>query len=432
MINLGINLITFFVEFLITLIILINGYSVQKSLFKTVLCGLFAYGLGFIVYYFLENVYLNLITTLVVNFIFSHFGFKTNIKESIVNSVSITSLMTISEFICLSISSSILNVELLMTDLYHFIIFTAASKIIYLLLGTVLIHFIKRFRKKKMNQKIDTPIYLFIYPICTIITMFVYWIVIDKNIIDTQTKLYISVSVAFIFIAVIMTYAFYTYTSERNLEINRLQSELDRIQIEKEYYKLLDYQSDNIRKLAHDEKNHLLAIKSMSDTKQISDYIDSIYNDIQKYTPSGLTENKQLDVILNKYSVQCESEKITFTKNIKTANLSFMDDTDLISLISNILDNAVEAAKNSSEKRIDLSLNKVMGMASLTCSNSCDISPVSKNGQLLTSKSDKASHGLGTKIIKQTVRKYDGEYQWRYDENQKEFVTVVAFCENNS
>lgn len=314
-----------------------------------------------------------------------------------------------------------------MTNLSYFIVFTAASKMIYLLFGTILIHFLKKFKVNENYKSTNTPIYLFIYPICSIFSMFVYWIVIDKNTINEETKLYISISNILIFIAVIMSYVFYSYTSGRNIEISRLQSELDKIQIEKDYYNLIDYQSENIRRLAHDEKNHLIAIKNMSDKKQIDSYIDLIYNDIQKYTPKGLTDNKQLDVLLNKYVVQCESEGILLTTNIRTANFSFMNDVDLISLLSNILDNAVESAKNSSDKKIDLSINMNMGMAVLTCINSCDFLPKIQNGQLVTLKKDKKSHGFGTKIIKQTVKKYNGEYTWRYDKNQHEFITVVAF-----
>ena len=427
MANVWVNSITFFAEFLISLTILLNGYSVRKSILRTFLIGFAGYTVAFAVYFWGTNIYLNLLATLVVNLLFSYFCFNTNWRESIVNTVLITALMAISEFICLSIASSVLDVKVLNSDLHYFILFSVASKIIYLFLGIILIYFIKKLRNKKNRQNSDSPIYLFIYPISSIFSIFVYWMILDKNIISDTTKIYISISVVLIFFSVIITYAFYAYTATRNLEINRLKSELDKVKMEDEYYKLLDFQSENIKQMAHDEKNHLLVIKGMSDSDRINDYIDQIYSDLRKYTPKGLTDNKQLDFILNKYSVQCDAEKILFTTNIRTANLAFMKDTDLISLLSNLLDNAVEAASRSTEKRIDLSINMAMGMTVLTCINSCDLLPESKNMTLKTTKADKKSHGLGTKIIKRTSKKYEGEYTWRYDEKQKEFVTVIAF-----
>ncbi|MBQ6381162.1 MAG: GHKL domain-containing protein, partial [Clostridia bacterium] len=36
-------------------------------------------------------------------------------------------------------------------------------------------------------------------------------------------------------------------------------------------------------------------------------------------------------------------------------------------------------------------------------------------------------HGVGLKSVKKTVAKYSGFYEWEYDEEQKEFKTVVSF-----
>ena len=48
----------------------------------------------------------------------------------------------------------------------------------------------------------------------------------------------------------------------------------------------------------------------------------------------GNTKNKFLDLLLNKYKSICDSSGISFEYNIRTANLSFMDAPDLITLLS--------------------------------------------------------------------------------------------------
>lgn len=197
MANVWVNSITFFAEFLISLTILLNGYSVRKSILRTFLIGFTGYTVAFAVYYWGTNIYLNLLATLVVNLLFSYFGFNTNWRESIVNTVLITALMAISEFICLSIASSVLDVKVLNSDLHYFILFSVASKIIYLFLGIILIYFIKKLRNKKNRQNSDSPIYLFIYPISSIFSIFVYWMILDKSIISDTTKIYISISVIY-------------------------------------------------------------------------------------------------------------------------------------------------------------------------------------------------------------------------------------------
>ena len=426
MINFYVNSITFLVEFLITLTILLNGYAVRKNIVKTILWGLLCFSAFFCLYFFVGIPTLNIIATFIVIFIFSFAGFKTTLKESIVNSVSLSVTELMAEFVCMAAFSSVGDMELLNTDLNHFVVWTVASKIIYLLIGLVLIHIFKRLKNRKENRKSSSPIYLFLYPLCAMFAVFVYWIVLANNDVSQMTKIYISASVISLLVAVVATCAFYAYTEDKNIEINKLQNELDKIQIEKEYYDLLEYQSEHIRRLAHDEKNHLLAIKGMTDSREINEYIDQIYDDLQRYSYTGASGNKQLDVLLNRYKIQCDAEGIRFETNVKTAQLSEFSDTDLVSLLSNILDNAVESAKGSKEKKIALSINKTMGSDALTCVNSCDDEPKTVNGKLISSKKNPDDHGYGSKIIEDIVKKYDGCSSWHYDNEKKEFTLTVA------
>jgi len=46
----------------------------------------------------------------------------------------------------------------------------------------------------------------------------------------------------------------------------------------------------------------------------------------------GNTNNKHLDLLLNKYQSECETAAADFDYSIKTANLSFMDSADFISM----------------------------------------------------------------------------------------------------
>ena len=99
-------------------------------------------------------------------------------------------------------------------------------------------------------------------------------------------------------------------------------------------------------------------------------------------------------------------------------------------MLSNILDNAVEAVKESKIKKIDLSINKANGFDMLTCVNSSDIKPHSVAGTLKTTKDNKRFHGIGVKSIKRIVGKYKGSYDWEYDSEKHEFLTYIMF--NNS
>ena len=88
---------------------------------------------------------------------------------------------------------------------------------------------------------------------------------------------------------------------------------------------------------------------------------------------------------------------------------------------------AVDAAKQSKNKKIDLSINKANGFDVLTCVNSCDRVPSRVGDELETTKTDTAFHGLGVKSMKRIVKKYKGNFEWRYDDAANEFAVHIVF-----
>ena len=86
----------------------------------------------------------------------------------------------------------------------------------------------------------------------------------------------------------------------------------------------------------------------------------------------------------------------------------------------------VESAEKSATKKMLVQITNVMNSyRKIAVINSCDTPPSTKNGELITSKENKETHGLGTKSIKKIVTKYDGELDWEYNENTKEFKFTI-------
>lgn len=270
-----------------------------------------------------------------------------------------------------------------------------------------------------------------LYPITSIVILYSFWIILVKYELSQNINIIISIASLAIIISIFLTFIFYGTTSKKMDELFKAQSEAERIQADNAYYALLDRQNEILKSITHDEKNHLIAIKALANNPDVSDYIDNIYGEIKFYSMFGNTQNRFLDLLLNKYKTICDTYSIDFSYYIKTSNLSFMQASDMITLVSNVLDNSVEAAKQSSEKRIELSINKVNGFDIFTCSNSCDTPPCSVGKSLQTTKTSKGFHGFGIKNITKITTKYNGEFDWLYNETEKEFVVNIAFFYNN-
>ena len=98
---------------------------------------------------------------------------------------------------------------------------------------------------------------------------------------------------------------------------------------------------------------------------------------------------------------------------------------DLVSILGNLLDNALESAEKSTGKSIHLQTDHRNTYDVIIVTNSCDIKPLAQGNSLKSSKADKKQHGLGIKSIKSALKSYDGDYNWEYNEQSKEFIATV-------
>lgn len=166
-----------------------------------------------------------------------------------------------------------------------------------------------------------------------------------------------------------------------------------------QYLNLIEKKNETMNVMAHDYKNHMIAISSMSNQAEIKNYIDNMLGEITKYNQIGKTKNKFLDIILSKYMDICNSKGIEFETHILNDNLNFINDFDLSTLFNNILDNAVEAASKSTVKFINLEIvNSLTFHHKITVINSSDIEPTGKNGDLITTKKINLFMDLGLKV----------------------------------
>lgn len=110
-------------------------------------------------------------------------------------------------------------------------------------------------------------------------------------------------------------------------------------------------------------------------------------------------------------------------KNIKINTtiqngLKKIDDIDMCSLIGNLLDNAIEAQLNiiKDNRYIEVNMTNEDDILCISVKNAITGSVLINNNKLSTTKNDTKNHGLGTKIIKDIVGKYNGSIDY-YEED---------------
>jgi sensor histidine kinase YesM len=133
-----------------------------------------------------------------------------------------------------------------------------------------------------------------------------------------------------------------------------------------------------------------------------------------------------MNALLNSRASYCQKYNIEFDYQI-TANLSVFSEIDLSVLIGNLLDNAIDAAKECKSPCVKIRIWENKAYLAILVSNSVISSVLESNPDLLTMKSDKDNHGFGLKTVKDVVEKYDGIFD-AFEENHMFSVDVRLKC----
>lgn len=200
----------------------------------------------------------------------------------------------------------------------------------------------------------------------------------------------------------------------KNILSDRQNKELKSfMDMQKQQYDYQLGQSAAIRRFKHDLVNHMGVLRELitqRKTEDARDYIEKIWNIQEDFDLKIHTGDSFLDVIINYYYYLAEKERIDFVVRGKLTEKMPLEMVDLTSLMGNVLQNALEAAKKTAVPKIRVELADHKKDIFLVVSNSMAEEVNTKSGIFTTWKKDKENHGFGMKNIAAAVEKYHGEY----------------------
>ena len=198
--------------------------------------------------------------------------------------------------------------------------------------------------------------------------------------------------------------------SNRNADAKRRLTLIEnQAEIEKESYQRMLKTGEELRKLRHDIKNHLLYVRGIiesNEVKKAEEYIDRMESDLNQYEKYMVTGNRTIDyIIASKFS---ESTDITLVCTGVFPESKVIDELDLAVLFGNLLDNAIEAVKPQENKLIEIRLSMYNDYCNILISNHICESVLKNNPTLSTTKGKGSKHGFGLKSVRSIVDKYAG------------------------
>ena len=193
--------------------------------------------------------------------------------------------------------------------------------------------------------------------------------------------------------------------------------------MEKEIRKI----QEQSRLLKHDMKNHTLVMLSYLEEGRVEDakeYAGEILNKLNKMYTYVNVGNSLLNYVINHKLSGAKEQGIEIKAEIENLAFEYMDSVDFSALLNNILDNAIEGALASREKKLEVNISYQKGFDRITVKNSIDDSVIEQNPEFASTK-EESGHGYGMKQIRSITEKQDGILDI-YEKNGM-FVVSVMF-----
>lgn len=219
-----------------------------------------------------------------------------------------------------------------------------------------------------------------------------------------------TVSFGVLVINLMVYYLFYRITMQykENLDLKVLQQ---RMSLDNASNEEMNHLYLNLRKVRHDLLNHIGIMDSLlkdKHYKELENYFSSIQQKEYRTLHYLETGNIAVNALLNRKVQAIQELGIPIHAKVLIPSQSTIEDTDLCAILANLLDNASEAVHSIHHGSIELTAGPHTGYLVIQSTNTIEEDPLKLNPLLRSTKGNSPFHGLGLKIIKNTVKKYDG------------------------
>lgn len=247
--------------------------------------------------------------------------------------------------------------------------------------------------------------YLFDY-IMTIFTDFMY----SRTRVAMQFMPFVTASFYFVFVLL------YYKETQKQVIIQRERDMLDTQlkQAQREFSSLRQMQQ-NAMTYRHDMRHHIALLQGLAANgriEEIKEYLQTASSDIDSITPMRFCENETVNLILLSFFAKAKQSQILFEINAKVPENLTISDTELCSLLSNSLENAINACvkvTDSNNRYIKLRVYCKNNKLCIDIRNSYQTAPIFHQGFPVA---ESKGHGFGTKSMAHIVEKHGGVYQF--------------------
>lgn len=189
-------------------------------------------------------------------------------------------------------------------------------------------------------------------------------------------------------------------------------------------YRISSENIEIINRKCHDIRRSIRALR-FADKTEMEKVLKDTEQSVDIYDSQLQTDNAALNTLISEKLLYCNANGIKLTCNVQTSALKMLSPVDVYVLFGNIIDNAIEAARdndNKDKRIISVAVYEKAGVLCIRADNYFSGERSIVDGIPKTTKTEELGyHGFGIKSIKYIAEKYGG----RTDIEIREDIYVI-------
>lgn len=279
----------------------------------------------------------------------------------------------------------------------------------------ILVKITNQITKRKNYSSLENRFFsiLLLLPLATIVVLAS--IFYTHPIFTNVSRIIVLTGIALLMLSNILIFIVFNWIIEKKEEVKKIEQLYQKSKAENINLQYLNQINDDNKAFLHDLNRFLCVLVDLTEDsgiQKVRPMIEQLGIRIENLRSHQYCEHTLLNSILSERKFIADRKKITY--RIKVGNdlkLDFIEDLDLISIVGNLLDNAIEAAEKVETDpyvECDIYMSRNCKFLIMEFHNNYLISPVRQSNRFISIKKSQKSHGIGLLTVEKLVKKYSG------------------------
>lgn len=320
------------------------------------------------------------------------------------------------------ILSTFINENYLENDAIQVILVLICKTVLF-----VVVLGIEHFWKRGREVQIEGPAWILMicFPVLSMVIMLVMlFSFLGRN----SSADYLAVSLGIMVMNVVM-FEWLKFISEKDRRWNQIRLLQERNEEKIQLYHEMSLNYEEQKRILHDYHNQIGCMQGLLKKQQYKEaeaYAEKLADSFPDQMQNVDVNHPILNVVLNQKYRLAKRKDISFLFYANDLSDLWLEEQDAVSLLSNLLDNAIEACgKLESERKIWVKLVREKRQFVLSIRNTVSEPVDIQDDAIPTSKEDKRKHGIGLKNVQMILDKYQGMGMMRYEEGCFSYTAVI-------